>query len=75
MENSTENQVTKDMTLAQILEIRPDAVEKLTNIGLGCVGCHFAQFETLEQGAQVHGLDVDELVEILNSDEDVEEWA
>jgi hybrid cluster-associated redox disulfide protein len=54
------------MTLAEIIKKRPDAVEKLTVLGLGCVGCHFSQFETLEEGANVHGMDVDELLEELN---------
>ena len=34
--------------------------------GMGCFGCHVAQFETVEQGAMAHGIDVDALVDALN---------
>jgi len=34
--------------------------------GLHCVGCHVAAFESIEQGAEAHGIDVDALVADLN---------
>jgi hybrid cluster-associated redox disulfide protein len=61
--------ITKDMTFAEIMEKDEDAGRKLAEKGLFCGGCPMAQFETLENGAKVHGVDVDELVEDLNSEE------
>ena len=34
---------------------------------MGCIGCLAARFETLGQGAEVHGIDVDQLVDDLNA--------
>ncbi len=61
--------ITKDMTFAEILEMNKDAGEKLGEKGLFCGGCPMAAFETLENGAKAHGVDVDELLEELNNSE------
>jgi hybrid cluster-associated redox disulfide protein len=34
--------------------------------GLHCLGCAIASFESIEQGAQAHGIDADALVKGLN---------
>ena len=60
-------EITKDMTIFQAMRVRPDAVEKLLNMGMGCGGCQFAMMETIEQGAMVHGLDVKKVLKELNS--------
>ena len=62
------SRITGDMTIVQVMRARPDAVEKLLNMGMGCGGCQFAMMETIEQGAMVHGLDVDRVLKELNSD-------
>ncbi len=58
--------ITKDMGIMEIVEKYPDAVGVFQAYGLGCIGCMAARFETLEQGASAHGIDVDKLVEDLN---------
>ncbi len=58
--------ITKDMAIAQIVEKHPQVVPVFFKHGLGCLGCAIAQFETLEQGAKAHGLDVDGLLADLN---------
>jgi hybrid cluster-associated redox disulfide protein len=55
------------MTIFQAMRVRPDSVEKLLNMGMGCGGCQFAMMETIEQGAIVHGLDVKKVLKELNS--------
>lgn len=62
--NSSET--TKDMSLGEIMKKNPDNVMKLLNMGLGCGGCQFATFETLEQGCEMHGLDVEKVLKELN---------
>lgn len=62
--------ITKDMTFAEIMELDKDAGRKLGERGLFCGGCPMAAFETLENGAAKHGVDVDELMKELNSDEE-----
>ncbi|MDW7650555.1 MAG: DUF1858 domain-containing protein [Bacillota bacterium] len=58
--------ITKDMTIAQVLKAKPEAVAILQGYGMGCVGCPSAQAETLEEASTVHGFSVDELLAALN---------
>lgn len=63
------HKITKDMTLGEIAGYYPEAVDVLLKYGLHCVGCHVAAWETLEQGANAHGLYgkiFDELLTELN---------
>jgi len=60
-------QFTKDMTFAQAMQANSGTVNVLRNFNLGCVGCMGAQNETLEQGANAHGISVDELLKELNA--------
>jgi len=58
--------INKDMLIGEILREKPDAAEILMRFGMGCVGCPSSQMETLEQAAQVHGLELEELLKALN---------
>ncbi|OOM81434.1 DUF1858 domain-containing protein [Clostridium sp. BL-8] len=58
--------ITKEMTLAQIIQIKEDSPQILMSFGMGCVGCPSSQAESLEDAAMVHGLKLDELLEALN---------
>lgn len=60
-------QITKDMTFAEVMKSHPDAVKVLARYNLGCIGCMGAQNETLEQGCGAHGIDVEELLKDLNA--------
>ena len=59
--------VTKEMTLADIMENKPGAVEVLLASGMHCLGCPSAQMETLEEACMVHGIDADGLLSKLNN--------
>lgn len=59
-------QVTKDMSFGEVLSICPEAAEVFAKHGMHCPTCPMAQSETLEQGMQAHGLDVDEIVKEVN---------
>lgn len=59
--------ITKDMTIAQILEVHPSAAEVLLDAGMPCIGCNLAKMGTLEEGARAHDLDPDELIERLTA--------
>jgi len=58
--------ITKDMGLMDVIQRYPQTVAVFQKHGLGCLGCALAQFETIEQGALGHGMDVDELLKDLN---------
>ena len=56
-------EITKDMTIGEILRTKPEAAEVLLNAGMHCLGCPSAQGESLEEAAMVHGIDIDTLME------------
>lgn len=63
--------ITREMTFDEIMELDSEAGRKLGEKGLFCGGCPMAAFETLEDGAAMHGVDVDQLLVELNEEEGV----
>ncbi|MDI6731012.1 MAG: DUF1858 domain-containing protein [Candidatus Margulisbacteria bacterium] len=60
--------ITKDMTIAEALKLKPAIAQVLMAKGMHCLGCVVAQGETIEQAAEVHGLAADELLAELNAE-------
>ncbi|MEG2246842.1 MAG: DUF1858 domain-containing protein [Peptostreptococcaceae bacterium] len=58
--------ITKDTIIADIIKMRPDAAQILMSYGMGCIGCPSAQMEKLEQACEIHGLDLEEVLNKLN---------
>ena len=58
--------ITKDMLIFEILEMKPEAAEILTEAGMHCLGCPASAGESLEEACMVHGIDVEEVLEQLN---------
>lgn len=59
--------ITKDTIIADILKANPNAGVILMSNGMGCLGCPSSQVETLEQAADIHGLDLEKLLKELNA--------
>jgi hybrid cluster-associated redox disulfide protein len=59
--------ITKDMTIGQILVTKPEVAPILMEAGMHCLGCPSAQGESLEEAAMVHGLDIDSLMEKISA--------
>lgn len=59
--------IEKTMTIGELLEQFPDKADILLESGMHCLGCPASQMETLEEACEVHGIDVDELIEKLNA--------
>lgn len=57
---------TKDMSILEALEINPKAQAVFQEYGMGCAGCMGAMMESIENGAKMHGLDPDRILEELN---------
>lgn len=57
--------ISKEMTIGEILRTNPNAAPILMEAGMHCVGCPSAQGESLEEAAMVHGMDIDALMEKL----------
>lgn len=63
---SNKKPISKDMQIGEIISKYPKVIPTLINHGLHCIGCHVATWETLEQGAAGHGINVKKLVKELN---------
>lgn len=59
--------VHKDMIIQDVVAKYPETMEVFFEYGIHCVGCANSLFETVEQGAELHGFDIDELIDDLNS--------
>jgi len=54
------------MTIGQVIREHPDSVPIFLKNGLTCIGCPMSSMETVEQGAEAHGIDVEKLISELN---------
>jgi hybrid cluster-associated redox disulfide protein len=59
--------ITKEMTVGEIIRNNPEVVPVLMNVGMHCIGCPSAQAESLEEAAMVHGLDIDEIMQVIEA--------
>src|SRR3989344_6027764 len=59
--------ITKDMTIGEVVNKHPESASIMLSYGLHCVGCAVNPFETIEMGAMGHGMD-EKTVENLVSD-------
>ena len=59
--------ITKDTIIGDILTIAPQTAPLFMGIGMHCLGCPASRAETVEQACQVHGFDVDVLLEKVNA--------
>ena len=58
--------ITKDMTIGEVIKMKENAPEILMGFGMGCVGCPSAQAESIADAAEIHGINLTELLEALN---------
>ena len=56
VQEDTKTAVSKDITIGDFVRKFPTAVPTLISFGVHCVGCHVAEFETIEQGLMGHGM-------------------
>ena len=59
-------EITKDMTLAEVLNYRKNAKEVLIGFGMHCFSCPMSQMETVEEAAAVHDCDLELMLKKLN---------
>ena len=58
--------ITKDMIIAEVLDIDKGTAKFFLEIGIHCLGCPSARGETIEQACAVHNTNADELIQKLN---------
>jgi len=59
-------QITKDMTIEEVIRRYPKTANAFERFGLRCTGCCVSAFEDVEEGALSHGIDLDSILEELN---------
>ncbi len=57
----------KETKIGDLLQEAPEKAEILMEAGMHCLGCPASQAETLEEACEVHGIDVNELLEKINA--------
>ncbi|MCQ2452359.1 MAG: DUF1858 domain-containing protein [Oscillospiraceae bacterium] len=59
--------ITRDTLISEVLDINPDAAPIFMGMGMHCLGCAMAAGESVGEAADVHGVDVDSLLDQLNT--------
>ena len=60
--------IEKEMSIRDVVRKYPQTVRTFESHDMGCCGCEAALFESIEEGAEVHGVDIDVLMNDLNRD-------
>ena len=58
--------ITKEMTMGELLSIDRGVAVVLMNEGLHCIGCPSSIGESLEEACRVHGIEVGGLLKNIN---------
>jgi hybrid cluster-associated redox disulfide protein len=58
--------ITKEMTIAEVLARSPQTAIVFLSAGMECIDCPSARAESIEDAAEAHDIDVDDLVHQLN---------
>ncbi len=66
MDDDKQSPISKDSILGDVVQRYPETAEIMLEYGLHCVGCFANQFDTVEQGALLHGMDEEEIEEMLD---------
>ena len=56
----------KNTLIGEVLEKAPEKADILLSVGMHCLSCPASQMESLEEACDVHGIDVNEVLEKLN---------
>ena len=58
--------ITKLTTIEEIISSYPETVKFFNDLQMSCGSCFAVKFDTLENGALMHGMDVNDLITRLN---------
>jgi len=63
----SKEKITKDLNISDVIKKYPETTFVFMGYGLHCVGCEFAELDTIEAGAKTHGMD-DETISMMIKD-------
>ncbi|OGW14930.1 MAG: hypothetical protein A3K09_03770 [Nitrospinae bacterium RIFCSPLOWO2_12_FULL_47_7] len=58
--------IEKNTTINEIISTYPETVKFFNDLKMSCSGCFAVNFDTLENGALMHGMDVNALIKQLD---------
>ncbi len=58
--------ITPKTTIEEIIHTHPETMQFFNGLKMSCGTCFAVKFDTLENGALMHGMDVDSLIEQLS---------
>ena len=58
--------ITAQSIIADIIRVYPQTIPVLRSFGMGCLGCPSATGEELQKAADIHGIEVNEIIAALN---------
>ena len=58
--------IKKDAKISEIINAYPEAVKFFADMNMSCSQCFAVNFDTIENGAIMHGMDVNQLLDKLN---------
>ena len=61
----SKHKIDKNTNIAELIEQNPAMNEVLYEYGLYCGNCYAASYDTLEAGAMSHGLEEEEIAELI----------
>ena len=59
-------EITKDMTIGDVIKQNQELVEVFLGFGMHCVSCPVSLMETVEEASMVHDIDLEFLLKKLN---------
>lgn len=59
--------IDKEMKIEEVLRRFPQTIPVFRRFGIDCVQCQLSEYEDLEHGAKVHGIDLSSLLAELNA--------
>ncbi|QPJ66437.1 MAG: DUF1858 domain-containing protein [Candidatus Nitrohelix vancouverensis] len=58
--------INKNTTINEIISAHPETIRFFNELKMSCGECFAVKFDTLENGALMHGMEVNQLIEKLN---------
>ena len=58
--------IHKDMKIEEVLRRYPQTIPVFERFGIDCAQCQLSEYENLDHGAKVHGIDLQALLAGLN---------
>ena len=61
-------EIRRDTIIGDILDVAPQTAPIFLSIGMHCLGCPSSRGETAEEARMVHGIDVEQLLALVNEE-------